>query len=419
LFDGSQILHLTRDYLDGVAPPVPSLDLELEGGDGISSSGPLQRLDSRTGIESWIFSMSDVALARVYEEAGMRLFARNVRGFLGSTDINRGMEATIEREPQHFWYFNNGVTIVCDEAKHESGHGRDILRVTNPQVINGQQTTRTLAGKAGRKPRASVLVRVIRIPRGGQGSAANGFELLVSQIVSATNWQNAIKPSDLMANDRRQIELERQFRKHGYGYLRKRQARSEARRALGSKHYALVRKEEIAQAVAACDLDPVVVREGKERLFEETLYSQVFPKSDPHYYLTRYRLMREVGFAAKGYPERAYAKWLVLNFAWTFISPLVRSASGARAFREISERNVAPVDHLSRALNHAFKGALAFYRKKRGKGARAQDVSSFFKRKGLHNEFAKFWKGAGNPARASFAKAWKQFEREFKLSLTA
>ncbi len=281
LFDGRQILRLVSDYLDGVAPPVPSLDLELESGRGIATSGPLHRDDGTTGIESWIFSMSDVSLAKLYKHSGARLFARNVRGFLGSSEINRGMEATLKTEPAHFWYYNNGVTIVCDEAKHETGHGRDILRVTNPQIINGQQTTRTLARSASGVPRASVLVRVIRVPRGDDGSSSNGFDSLVSRIVAATNWQNAIVPSDLMANDRRQIDVERQLRKFDYWYVRKRQTKGETRRAMGSRKYRSVKKEELAQAVAACDLDPVLVREGKEGLFEERLYSKVFSTTEP------------------------------------------------------------------------------------------------------------------------------------------
>jgi hypothetical protein len=69
-----------------------------------------------------------------------------------------------------------------------------------------------------------------------------------------------------MANDRRQVELERELRKLGYAYLRKRQAKSEARRFIG-QHYTMVTKEELAQAVAACELDPEIVRsEGKEGL---------------------------------------------------------------------------------------------------------------------------------------------------------
>jgi len=47
----------------------------------------------------------------------------------------------------------------------------------------------------------------------------------------------------------------------------------------------LIKKDETAQAVAASDLDPFIVREGKERLFDERLYSQVFPSADSNYYL--------------------------------------------------------------------------------------------------------------------------------------
>jgi len=206
VFSGRRVLLLLADYLDGVAPPVPMLDLEIEAGHGIQSSGILNRYDRKTDIESWVFTMTDDAVAGLFERAGTRLFARNVRGFLGSTQINRGMEVTLGKEPEYFWYYNNGITIICDDARRESARGRDILRVMNPQVINGQQTTRTLARRSRRGTRASVLMRVIRVPRDGTG-ANDRFENLVSRIVSATHWQNAIRPSDLMSNDRRQIEI--------------------------------------------------------------------------------------------------------------------------------------------------------------------------------------------------------------------
>src|SRR6185436_7481608 len=181
LFDGKRIILLLSDYFDGVAPPVPSLDLEIESGGGVRTAGVFNRYDRKTDIESWVFSMTDAAVAGLFERAGTRLFARNVRGFLGSTEINRGMEATLAKEPEYFWYYNNGVTIVCDDAKQESSRGHNILRVTNPQVINGQQTTRTLARTVRKGVRASVLVRVIRVPR-EKHDKANYFEMLVSRI---------------------------------------------------------------------------------------------------------------------------------------------------------------------------------------------------------------------------------------------
>jgi hypothetical protein len=136
------MLRLLGDYLDGVAPPIPSLDLEVESGSGIALKGILQRHDDRTKIESWAFPMTAKAVAEMYERAGRRIFARNIRGYLGtSKDINRGIARSLEREPEYFWYYNNGITMICDYAQSLGSSGREILHVKNPQIINGQQTT--------------------------------------------------------------------------------------------------------------------------------------------------------------------------------------------------------------------------------------------------------------------------------------
>lgn len=408
IVSGNRVLLLLSDYLDGVAPPVPSLDLEMESGGGVKLEGILQRYDRRTDIESWVFPMAGSSVAGIFEAADVRIFARNVRWFLGNTDINKGMETTLEREPEYFWYYNNGITIVCDHAEAVKSRGRTVLRVTNPQIINGQQTTRTLAKMVTNGTRASVLVRVIRVPRliKGRNTDNDGFESLVSKIVSATNWQNEIRPSDLMSNDRRQIQIEREFRKLGYWYVRKRQTKGEARRFAG-KHLRLIKKEELAQAVAGCDLDPVLVREGKERLFEERLYQQVFPTGDPLYYLLRYRLLRQVNYRAHGSRERSYA--LVLHFVWARLAHLVRSRTAAETFRNASEKNIAPMDDLSMAIAKVFSASRSFYRARRGHGDSALDVSAFFHRRNLDQQFESFWSGQKNNARAGFNKFWKRF----------
>ncbi len=122
VLDGRRLSLLMRDYLDGVAPPIPTLDLVMESGHGILVKGILQRYDARSKIESWVFSMQGDAIARLYETGGKRLFARNIRGFLGeSTAVNRSMEYTLKEEPERFFYFNNGITILCDDARLVSG----------------------------------------------------------------------------------------------------------------------------------------------------------------------------------------------------------------------------------------------------------------------------------------------------------
>lgn len=406
IIDGKRAMLLFRDYLDGVAPPIPSADLEMESGTSVKVNGISQRFDLATGVESWVFSMQGIAIGEIFERAGIRIFARNIRGFMGKeTPVNREMVKTLESEPEKFFYFNNGVTIVCDHAERSSSQGRDFLKVSNPQIINGQQTTRTLAAHPHLANKASVLVKVIVVPRASDQSSIN-FDGLVSSIVAGTNWQNAIKQSDLMSNDRRQIDIERAFRKVGYGYLRKRQSKAETRSVHGKGHYRLVSKEEIAQAVAGCELDPVIIRSGREKLFSEHFYPIVFPNSDPNYYLPRYWLAREVSYGSKGMPERAYAKWLVLNFMWGQISPVLKGAKKARSFRLLCEKQdelcVVP---LNRAIDLAFIESLKLFRANRGTGDTAFDVSSYFKsKKGLPAVFREHWKANGASKLNTFEK---------------
>jgi hypothetical protein len=408
--DGNRVLALLDYYLRDVAPPVAALDLEMEAGNGVEVKGIFHRFDRNLDIESWVFSMKGSEVAKMYEEAGPRLFALNIRGYQGDTDINEGMEDTLEKNPAYFWYYNNGLTIICDDAEERSSNGKEILHVSSPQVINGQQTTRTLSKMMAHNSKASVTVRVIRVPHTME-TDSDHFDTLVSQIVKSTNWQNYILPSDLIANDRRQIEIHRQFRNLGYWYVRKRQTRGEAKSEAGGKQYKFVNKTELAQAVAGCDLDPYVVRSGKERLFEEKYYDSIFPTNDPYFYLTRYWLMKEVEYTAKGYPNRAYAKWLVLNFMWNEIGYLLKPIAKRNVFeREWKAQRGDTIVYLWKAITQVFRASIDFYRLKRGAGDKAADISTFFKKKNLHMEFAKFWGGSKNKHRAKYENYIEKFE---------
>ena len=74
------------------------------------------------------------------------------------------------------------------------------------------------------------------------------------------------------------------------------------------------------------------------------------------------------------------------------------------------------MQYLIGAVDVVFKAALQFYRVRRGKGAKAIDVSSFFKRKNLHHEFLSFWRGSRNKFKGAFYKAINRFKHELKMS---
>jgi hypothetical protein len=332
IFDRAALLRLLNDYVEGAAPPVPKLRLPILG------NTEFMRYDKVAHATSWIFAMSGKEVGKLYKIAGRRLFARNIRGFLGHTEINKGMQQTLRGNPEHFWYFNNGVTIICDTLDPETANGQKYLIVTNPQIINGQQTTRALAEDG--TDEASVLVKVIAVNR-DTTEGREHYGQLVGQIVSATNFQNEIRLSDLRANDEEQVRLERELRKWDVLYIRKRQSKAEIRRTHGAKYKLVIKKEDLARSVAGCLLDPSTLRLGKENLFDEVNYPKIFNGRPALEYLTFFWLNQVVRWRVAG-SEKGYARWLVLHFIWNQVGEKLKRPAFAAWFCE-SIRNYAIV----------------------------------------------------------------------------
>lgn len=84
---------------------------------------------------------------RLWKDAEKRkysLFEKNIREYLGGTSgINKGIIATLKNkdERRNFFYYNNGITIICDRAKADSKK----VEITNPQIVNGCQTVNSIS----------------------------------------------------------------------------------------------------------------------------------------------------------------------------------------------------------------------------------------------------------------------------------
>ncbi len=78
------------------------------------------------------------------EEEKYPLFEENIREYLGGTSgINKSIIDTLKNseEKNNFFYYNNGITIICDEAKADP----KAVNITNPQIVNGCQTVNSIA----------------------------------------------------------------------------------------------------------------------------------------------------------------------------------------------------------------------------------------------------------------------------------
>ena len=393
IFDRASLIGLLDDYIEGAAPPVPRLRLP------VLDNNCFRRYDPVTKTNSWIFSMSGREVGKLYKIAGRRLFARNIRGYLGQTKINRNMQATLAKSPELFWYFNNGVTIICDSVAEEPFGPSTYLTVTSPQVIKGQQTTRALAEHSG--DGASVLVKLICVKR-DTSVGQQHFGALVGQIVSATNYQNAIRLSDLKANDGEQVRIERELRKWGVLYIRKVQSEREISSHLGSKYKLKIKKEELAAATAGCLLDPATLRLGKENLFDDENYKKIFNGRPALEYLVHHSLWKAIRRRVQ-FTEQGYAIWLCLGFLWGQIGARIKGPAIASWFftkMRSPNSNQEDLRYLNAAIDEIIAAVMAFYRKNRRGESGLLDATSFFKRSRLDGEFKQFWHSKENLKRA-------------------
>jgi hypothetical protein len=150
-----------------------------------------------------------------------RLFAPNLRMFLGRTDVNEGMLETLKGRPEHFWYYNNGITALCSAIKKKpiGGTSREtgIFEVSDVTVVNGAQTVGALGTARSTDPdalaRARVFIRFIALE--------NTSDDVATAITRFTNTQNRIERRDFVALDPQQERLRTELQIDGTEYVYK------------------------------------------------------------------------------------------------------------------------------------------------------------------------------------------------------
>jgi hypothetical protein len=141
---------------------------------------------------------------------GDRLYHKNIRGFKGNTDVNEAIVATLKDAPDHFLYFNNGITLLCTELDKQPLGGKSktsgVFECKGASVINGAQTVGSvLAAIAASAPgsiigaNARVMVRLISLE-----SCPPDF---ANEVTRAANTQNRIEKRDFAALDKEQSRL--------------------------------------------------------------------------------------------------------------------------------------------------------------------------------------------------------------------
>jgi hypothetical protein len=139
-------------------------------------------------------SASDVA--QWYRNHGNHLFAGNIRNFLGSSEVNTAIAETLKGNANHFWYYNNGITIISEDLKRQAIGGTDrsvgIFDCKNVTIVNGAQTVGTIGRTINMEDSAAFLqARIIVVD--------DPESLLGKRITRASNTQNKIDARNFVA----------------------------------------------------------------------------------------------------------------------------------------------------------------------------------------------------------------------------
>lgn len=121
------------------------IDTEKYGVKGIPCIKAQLGTDS---YDSYLAVIPGEFLADIYDDYSSRLLESNVRSFLSFRGgINKGIRGTILNAREKFFTYNNGISATAKsiECKYCEGEGLLITKFTGLQIINGGQTTASLA----------------------------------------------------------------------------------------------------------------------------------------------------------------------------------------------------------------------------------------------------------------------------------
>jgi hypothetical protein len=141
-------------------------------------------------------------LVNLYRKERERLFAYNIRSYLGRKGLNKDMIATAENAPASFYYYNNGISAICTQFTVDD---LNIFSAENFQIINGAQTV----GALSTAKLDSDIEVLLRVTQGLSIKTDKGFN---ADIIKYNNTQNVVKSSDFRSNDKIQTWIENKFK---------------------------------------------------------------------------------------------------------------------------------------------------------------------------------------------------------------
>lgn len=179
------------------------------------------------------------------EKKGYEIFEKNIREYLGNNPINNGIVETLRSkdERKNFMYYNNGITVICQDIKAsqpDTQSGLRILPLVNPQIVNGCQTVSSIkkvleniSQNELEKEYKHVYVMVKALVIDAPEMPEN--KRFYNNVVKYTNKQNAISDKAFTSNMDIFYRWQEEFFKRGFILLVKPSDMNKYKQSLSSK----------------------------------------------------------------------------------------------------------------------------------------------------------------------------------------
>ncbi len=148
--------------------------------------------------DAYLLVIPGETLAIIYDRFDTRLLESNVRVFLQARGgVNKGIKDTIERHPEKFLAYNNGITATASSVEEQVENGQLIINTINDlQIVNGGQTTASIHSAFRRKVDLTKIFVQMKLSVIGDKQD----DELVSDISKYANSQNKVSEADFFSN---------------------------------------------------------------------------------------------------------------------------------------------------------------------------------------------------------------------------
>ena len=172
----------------------------IEGDYEIDVDIPYLEVNETSEYEGYLAVINGEEIFKIYDTLGKKVLEENVRTFLQfKGKINKGIRNTIEKAPEYFFAYNNGITATARSIKFNKNKNK-IISIKNFQIVNGGQTTSSIyvAKKMHNIDVSKVFVQL----KLSLIKDKEKYESFVKNISKYANTQNKVNDSDFFSNHR-------------------------------------------------------------------------------------------------------------------------------------------------------------------------------------------------------------------------